>query len=201
MSYSCCMRITALLVWLAAPGCMWANVEPEPDLDRVRASSARPALGFDLRVIRDRRLLAPGVDVDWRDERDGEDLAEDTAIFRTALEGTGTFGSITRTQAVDGLHCAFELRSTPGTFGGGVFFALTLGLLPDCAYDEYLLTANVSAPGRQSCSYRVRTSGKTILWLPLMPIGLVQLAARRGDLQQTVDAMVTQLAKDGWLQR
>jgi hypothetical protein len=195
------MRITALLVLLAAPGCMWANVDPEPDLDLVPERSARPALGFDLRVIRDPRLLVPDVDVEWCEKRDGEDLAEETAIFRAALEGTGTFGSITRTQAVDGLHCAFELRSTPGTFGGGVFFALTLGLIPECAYDEYLLTANVSAPGRQSCSYRVRTSAKFLMWLPLLPIGLVQLAARRGDLQQTVDAMVTQLAKDGWLQR
>ena len=120
---------------------------------------------------------------------------------RRRLEGTATFGPITRTQAVEGLQCAFELRSAPGSFGGGVLFALTLGTIPDCAYDDYLLTANVSAPGRQSCTYRVRTSGKTLLWLPLLPIGLVQLAPRRGDLQQTVDAMVTQMAKDGWLQQ
>ena len=78
---------------------------------------------------------------------------------RRRLEGTATFGPITRTQAVGGLQCAFELRSAPGSFGGGVLFALTLGTIPDCAYDDYLLTANVSAPGRQSCTYRVRTSG------------------------------------------
>lgn len=196
-----CLRFAALLALLFATSCTWANVEPAPDLDLVHARSARPALGFDLRFTEDPRLLSPGADAEWAEEFDGEDLAEQTSLFRAALEGTGTFGSITRTPAVDGLHCAFELRSKSGVFGGGVWFALTLGSIPDLAQDEYSLTANVSAPGRQACTYRVRTSGKTFLWLPMLPVGLVQAAVRRGDLQQTVDALVTQLAKDGWLER
>jgi hypothetical protein len=196
-----CLRFTALLALLFATSCMWANVEPAPDLDLVHARSARPALGFDLRFTEDPRLISPGADAEWAEEFDGEDLAEQTAIFRAALEGTGTFGSITRTQAVDGLHCAFELHWDSGVFGGGVWFALTLGLIPDLTLDEYLLTATVSAPGRQSSSYRVRTSGRTFLWLPMLPVGLVQAAVRRGELQQTVDALVTQMAKDGWLER
>jgi len=195
-----CLRFTALIALLFATSCMWANVEPAPDLDLVHARSARPALGFDLRFTEDPRLISPGADAEWAEEFDGEDLAEQTAIFREALEGTASFGPITRTPEGGGLHCAFELRSYRGIFGGGVWFALTLGVIPDCSMEDFELTAKVSAPGREPCVYRVRTSGRTFLWLPMLPVGLVQAAARRGDLQQTVDAMATQLAKDGWLQ-
>lgn len=201
MSASFRCRFVALAALLVAAGCMSTTVEPAPDLVRLRAESTRPAFGFDLRFARDPRLQRPGLPAESAQELDGEDLARETERFREALEGTQAFGAIERTHAAGGLHGTFELRESGGLACGGMFFGLSLGLIPDLQSTDYELTAHVSAPGKTARSYRVRTAGAFVLWLPLFPIGLVQSLTQRGELQQSVDAIVTQMAQDGWLAR
>lgn len=194
------LRLFALLgATLAA--CTSVAVAPEPDLERVVAASRRPDLGFSLAQCKDGSLANPDYDVPEEPGLDGENLAMASAAFREALVETGAFGAITRTSAGTGLHCAFELRTCVGIVGGGVPFALTVGVIPDCGYDEWELVATVTGPGRAPSTYRARTSSSTFLWLPCLPIAIVQAFTQRGGFQETVDSIATQMANDGWLGR
>lgn len=190
----CCLA--ALLV-----SCTSISVAPEPDLARTQTVTRRPDLGFSLVQGTDERLRNENASPRGYGMLDGASLENATATFREALVATEAFGAIESTSTGNGMHCAFALRTIGGVALGGILFALTVGLCPDRAYDEYELVATVTAPGKESRTYRARTSSATWLWLPLAPIGVVQQLTQRGGLQETVDSIATQMAKDGWLGR
>lgn len=179
--------------------CTSISVAPEPDLARTLAATRRPDLGFSLVQGTDERLRNENASARSYAMLEGDSLELATLAFREALVGTEAFGQIGRADAGQGLHCAFELRTIGGAALGGILFALTVGLCPDHAYEEYELVATVTAPGKEARTYRARTSSGTWLWLPLLPIGIVQQLTQRGGLQETVDSIATQMANGGWL--
>lgn len=194
------LLLTAVLVSLNS-GCL-TFVTVEPVLDAVPAPRAaqRPALDFGLHATLDPRLVAPELDGKAARELDGEDLAEATATFQGLLCATGAFASVERAPAGRRLHCELQARSAGMLHGGGVLFALTCGLVPELQTGADELVAQVTAPGRAPKSYRVTCHNSTWLWLPLLPVGLVQGLVQRFPPQQAVDALVAQMARDGWLE-
>jgi hypothetical protein len=190
---ACCLAVGLV-------SCTSICVVPQPDLEQTLAATSRPALGFSFVESFDESLRNPDASPSGRQALEDESLAKATAAFRDALVGTEAFGAIEVASAGEGLHCAFDLRTIGGVDLGGILLALTVGLIPDRAYD-YELIATVTAPGKEQRTYRARTSAGTLLWLPLAPMAIVHALTQRGGLQQTVDSIATQMAADGWLGR
>lgn len=73
-------------------------------------------------------------------------------------------------------------------------------MLPDVHGSHHELVARVTSPGRPPQTYTARSQSQTFVWVPLLPVGLWQAAFQSAPLQQAVDALVAQIAADGWLQ-
>lgn len=182
---------------LAFGGC--CTIDVTPLVANEIALGERPVLHVNLNATVDPSLLLRTVSQDLATELDGEDLAVATDDLRAALAATDAFASVVRGRPGQGLHCELRLRSFEMVHFGALFFVLSLGVLPELHSNEYELVAEVTAPGRTPRTYTVVGRGDTWLWLPLLPIGLVQSVTQRSAQQQTVDGLVAQMARDGWL--
>ncbi|MEQ1633940.1 MAG: hypothetical protein ABL997_16285 [Planctomycetota bacterium] len=163
---------------LAFGGC--CTIEVTPLVENEIALGERPVLHVNLSATVDPSLLLRTVSQDLATELDGEDLAVATDDLRAAFALTDAFASVVRGRPGQGLHCELRLRSFEMVHFGALFFEVT-------------------APGRTPRTYTVVGRGDTWLWLPLLPIGLVQSVTQRSAQQQTVDGLVAQMARDGWL--
>jgi len=184
----------------ALAGCRSITVVPEAARLPTVAAGQRRDVTFDLRY--DRHLLA--LDPAATDDvvaYDGEDLYVEAQRVRDALVATGAFADVrrARTPRADTLHCDLHVRYAFDAGTQLMSIVLTAGVAPDRHRGDLLLEAVVRAPGRTQARYAFRTESVTWIWVPLLPIGLGQLALQRPPLQQTVDALVAQLAADGLL--
>jgi hypothetical protein len=193
------IRCTGAALVLSLASCRTITVEPEgPGLPALPAAK-RPALDFELHVTVDPHLSCRDTLESQSVVVDGEDLADLIAPFREALEATNVFSTIRRAPAGRRLHCNLSVRMfhpDPMAF----LLVCTAGLSPEVTNCHYEIVASVSAPGRLPQTYTVRSHGQTLLWTPLIPIGLVQLLVQSGTLQQTMDSLVARMAAYGWLQ-
>jgi len=187
------------LLSLALVSCRTITVEPAGlALPRIPAER-RPALAFDLRYSTDAALAYP--ELDGHVERfDGEDLAAETATLRDALVATQAFSSVRRGRPGRRLHCDLQVRAGFGTGTQMMSVVMTAGILPDIHSSHYELVASVTAPGRPPRTYTAKSDSETWVWLPLLPVGVCQLAFQSAPLQQAVDALVAQIAADDWLE-
>jgi hypothetical protein len=193
-------RLWSVTTVAAAAACTTIRVEPEPARDLPLPVPRVPALAFDLHVAEDPRLTNPGIDTTWVRELDGEDLAMATEPIVHALRETGAFGGVIRRKPGDALHCDLHLRRHAcGPSGGGFLLLLSSGVFPEFRSVYYELAARVTAPGKEPRSYRATCHAEDCLCVLLLPVGLVQGLTQRTALQQTVDAVVLQMAADGWL--
>jgi hypothetical protein len=194
------IRHLATALVLALASCRSVTVEPAAARPPALPASQRRPLDFELHVTDDPRLFSADLDESSTVVLDGEDIARLVPSFRGALEATTAFSTVTRARAGKRLHCDLSVRKCRAVWGGGFLLALSLGLLPDVEHQYYEIVARVSAPGRSPQTYTVRSHGQTFLWMPLVPVALVQLLVTSGTLQQTVDSLVAQIAADGWLE-
>ena len=132
---------------------------------------------------------------------DGEHLYVETQRTRDHLLATGAFASARRAAGGEGLHCELHLAHAFHAGTQLMSVVLTAGVAPDRHQSDYVLTALVRAPGRAEQRYVVRCEAVTWVWVPLLPIGLAQLALQTDPLQQTFDALADALRADGWLAR
>ena len=183
---------------LLVSACTTIRVEPNVSLASVRGLQ-RPSLDFELHRTGGSWLVSTPLDRRSAEGLDGEDLAQATVPFRAALLATEAFAGVARAAAGRRLHCDVQMYRGGSTYAGGMFLGLSLGLIPDLGNQECEIVALVTAPGREPRTYRASGNASTWLWLPLVPVGIVQCASQRSVLQQTVDAIVAQMAQDGWL--
>jgi hypothetical protein len=191
---------------LAAAGlllasCTTITVEPQPLSLPALPAAARPALDFVLHTTKD-----PYLGLDFEGPRyasesrvDGEDLARATATIRAALEATAAFASVTRGGAGQRLHCDLRVRFRPADGSGAMIIFMSAGVLPFATDSHHELVATVTAPGRAPQDYTFRCETYTFAWVPLLPVAIVQGLFQSSPLQQIIDALVAQMAHDGWL--
>ena len=186
----------ALLLVLTA--CRTITVDPPGNVLPALPEAKRPALDFALHVTEDPQLWDPGLTHLRAEVVDGEDLADLVPTLRDALEATNAFSTIRRAPTGQRLHCDLSVRMYHMT-PEGLGLVITAGLWPHVEHEYYEVIAIMSAPGRAPQTYTVRGHAETLLWSPLIPIGLVQWVVQSGTLQQTIDALVARAAADGWL--
>ena len=196
------LRLLAMVLpWLAA--CSTLSVEPPPATEFPLHPARPPALRFELVV--DRVLPRRLFDTGSRDpsELAGKPLARAARNFADYLRNTGAFAAVAsdaEAPADAQLSCNLRLHQrASGLSADGLLLTMSCGLIPEFATFDHELEACVSAPGRAPRTYRAVCSEQGCVWLPGLPVALVQVLTRRSPMQQTVDAVVAQIAADGWL--
>jgi hypothetical protein len=191
-------RIGAVCLLLSFAGCRMITVAPLPLAPATSTIAARPDFDFELQLTEDPGLTRKELGYLAR-KVDGEELARAQDAYREALLATDRFASVQPASAGQRLHCSLAVRAhraIPET----MVLVLSAGLIPDAKSERIELVATVTAPGRAATVYKVRARSHTLLWSPLIPIGLVQMVTQTGTLQQGIDALVASIAADGWLE-
>lgn len=195
--------LAPLLFASVAAGCASyrITIEPPPFDLAARAAHARGPLAVSLQST-----YAPYVDGDLSRTdlypRDRELGRQDLERYRQALAATQQFAAVTLGGPGQGLHCALTVVSGREPAQPGrrwLSLLLTLGQLSHEQREIVRLEAVVSAPGRAPASYRFEGRVTTDA------VGADDVQTRRpyslcGPENELARALVSHLAKDGWLE-
>lgn len=190
------LRVSTIAA-LALGSCTVYDTDAPTDLPAARAPESRTALSF----AAEEAFLLPAEDVPGGWDVSAPEPAADPKTWAAFFEDTGQV----RVVAPRGdVHCALEFRRFDTGETASVFLsAITLTLLPGVTDGYGVLLATVSAADRAPVRYELRGTYTSWVWLPLLPVGIVQSFERglgspdtRPDL---VRALVRRMLDDGFL--